>query len=202
MSQQPGQGDLVTGQHSEAEPSHHLPRCFHSRADSGMKTTKPSGPDFLHLRGFKMPSKYDCLAGGSSQMLVRGQGLIHSWEVGCSIRTPPHTFLRTAINQNGWPGQGHAQDSGLLPQRSPPPSLVISPENPGSAPEKADNLPGDPRCSGWRTWSKGYLGALGKTHPIKVMGTTGFRGSLESKYLGGTHKRYLQAVSQRRSVSA
>ena len=125
MSQQPGQGDLPD--HSEAEPSHHLPRCYHSRADSGMKTTKPSGPDFLHLRGFKMPSKYDRLAGGFSQMLVRGQGLLHSWEVGCSIRTP-HTFLRTAINHNGWPGQGHAQDSGLLPQRSPPPSLVRSPE--------------------------------------------------------------------------
>lgn len=119
-----------------------------------------------------------------------------------ALSGPPHTFLRTAINHNGWPGQGHAQDSGLLPQRSPPPSLVRSPENPGSAPEKADNLPGDPRCSGWRTWSKGYLGALRKTHPIKVMGTTGFRGSLESKCLGGTHKRYLQAVSQWPSVSA
>lgn len=97
---------------------------------------------------------------------------------------PPNTFLRTAINQNGWPGQGHAQGPGLLPQQSPPPSLVMSPENPGSASEKADNLPGDPRCSGWRTWSKGYPGALGKTHPIKGMGTTGFRGLLGSKYLG------------------
>lgn len=95
----------------------------------------------------------------------------------------PHTFLRIAINQNGWPGQGHAQGPGLVPQRSA--SSAISPENPGSAPEEADNLPGGPRCSGWRTWSKGHPGALGKTYSMKVMGTTGFRESLESKYLGG-----------------
>lgn len=103
---------------------------------------------------------------------------------GGALSGSPHTFLRRAINQNGWPGQGHAQGPGLVPQ-SPPASSAMSPENPGSTPEEADDRPGGPRCSGWRTWSKGHPGALGKTHPIKVMGTTGFRESLESKYLGG-----------------
>lgn len=42
---------------------------------------------------------------------------------------------------------------------------------------------------GWRTQSKGHPGALGKTHPIKVMGITGFRDSLESKRLGRSHTR-------------
>ena len=48
-----------------------------------------------------MPSKYDSLAGSFSQMLVRGQGLLHSWELGCSIRIPPTPFSEQPLTKMG-----------------------------------------------------------------------------------------------------
>lgn len=127
-----------------------------------------------------MPSEYDSLTVPDAG---RGQGLLHSWGWGAPIRIPPTPSSEQPLTKPGWPGQGHAQGPGLLPQQSPPPSLVMSPENPGSASEKQIT---SPRTQGAQagTWSKGYPGALGKTHPIKGMGTTGFRGLLGSKYLG------------------
>lgn len=67
-----------------------------------------------------MPSKYGHLAGSFSQTPVRGQGLLHSWELGCSIRIPPTLFseepltkmggqVKDMLKALGWCPNGHLQ---------------------------------------------------------------------------------------------